>query len=61
MRIVGIVMVTFGVLLFGALLGAVTFAGWLLASQNGARQLLDWLPQNAQFSLHVEQLARAVL
>lgn len=61
MRAIGMLMVTFGVLLFGTLLGGLTFAGWLLASQNGARQLLEWLPQDEQFALHVEEVEGRLL
>lgn len=61
MRVIGMLNVVFGVLLSGALLGSLVFAGWLLATPEGARWVLDALPQDTRIQLQVEQIEGRLL
>ncbi len=61
MRIVGIFMVIFGVLLSGLIVGAMVFAGWLVGTQAGARWLFDWVPRAGLAELRVEKVEGRLL
>ena len=56
MRIIGMLLVTMGVLLFGSLAGVMVLGGWVLTSPAGARWLVDTLPQTGLMELEVKQI-----
>ena len=61
LRIVGIVMVIFGVLLSGLVVGAMVLAGWLVGTPAGARWAFDWVPRAGLAELRVEKVEGRLL
>lgn len=61
MRALGMLLVVLGVLLYGTLLGAAVFAGWLMATPEGTRWLIDWVPRAGLAELQVEQVEGRLL
>ncbi|MGQ0697158.1 MAG: translocation/assembly module TamB domain-containing protein [Panacagrimonas sp.] len=50
-----------GVLLSGAVVGALVFVAWLLATTSGARWLLEWLPRAGLAQVTAEQVEGRLL
>lgn len=61
MKIIGIVMVTFGVLVSGVIVGAMFFTGWLVGTQDGARWVFDWIPRAGLAELRIEKVEGRLL